>query len=94
MSALERARLFAALNDANRLQILDVIGAQTRCNCQLQELLDLTPNLLSYHLKVLRDAGLIVGTRRGRWVDYSLSDGAAQRLSDALPAPLRNDGGK
>jgi ArsR family transcriptional regulator, arsenate/arsenite/antimonite-responsive transcriptional repressor len=33
------------------------------------------PNLLSYHLRVLREAGLVTASRRGRWVDYRL-DGA------------------
>jgi len=43
------------------------------------------PNVLSYHLKVLRDAGLVTATRRGRWVDYELVPDSAQRLQAALP---------
>ena len=42
-------------------------------------------NLLSYHLKVLRDAGLVTTARRGRWVDYSLAPDAHERLAAALP---------
>jgi ArsR family transcriptional regulator len=38
-----------------------------------------------YHLKVLREAGLITGTRRGRWIDYELVPGALDRLRNALP---------
>jgi ArsR family transcriptional regulator len=43
-------------------------------------------NVLSYHLKVLRDAGLVTAAKRGRWVDYSLAADALERLREALPA--------
>lgn len=42
-------------------------------------------NLLSYHLKVLREAGLVTASRRGRWVDYSLAADALDRLASAIP---------
>ena len=44
------------------------------------------PNLLSYHLRVLREAGLVTASRRGRWIDYALADDALDRLHAALPA--------
>ena len=40
----------------------------------------MTPPLLSHHLKVLREAGLITGTRRGRWIDYDLVHDAIDEL--------------
>jgi DNA-binding transcriptional ArsR family regulator len=43
------------------------------------------PNLLSYHLRVLREARLVTATRRGRWIDYALADDALDRLHAALP---------
>ena len=46
-------------------------------------------NLLSYHLKVLRESDLVTARRRGRWVDYSLAEGAGDRLLDALPLTPR-----
>jgi ArsR family transcriptional regulator len=48
----------------------------------------MAPNLLSYHLRILRETGLVEATRRGRWVDYRLSDDAAAMVTAALPAPL------
>jgi len=80
-----RVELFKALADSSRLEILAILGRETRCNCHLQDLLDLAPNLLSYHLKVLRQAGLIVGERRGRWIDYSVAPGASDLVRSALP---------
>ncbi len=83
-----RAATFAALSDPIRLSILDELGGEQRCVCDLQEALDVAPNLLSYHLRVLREAGLVEATRRGRWVDYRTADSAARDISDALPADL------
>ena len=73
-----RWRLLAALADRG-----------THCVCELQPIGGVATNVLSYHLKVLREAGLIEGARRGRWIDYSLADGALERLHAALPDPAR-----
>jgi ArsR family transcriptional regulator len=81
----DAATLLAAVADPTRLAVLHTLAGGTTCVCVLQESLPLAPNLLSYHLKVLREAGLIVGSRRGRWVDYSLAEGAVERLHAALP---------
>jgi ArsR family transcriptional regulator len=81
------ASLLAAVADPIRLQLLHVLVGRTRCVCDLQPEPPIPGNLLSYHLKVLREAGLIEGTRRGRWIDYSLVDGALERLHAALPDP-------
>ena len=40
---------------------------------------------ISRHLKVLREAGLVTGERRGRWIDYSLTEDASERMRAALP---------
>jgi ArsR family transcriptional regulator len=53
--------------------------------CKLQEQVPIAGNLLSYHLKVLRDAGLVTTSRRGRWVDYALAHDAPARMASALP---------
>lgn len=53
--------------------------------CDLLEQIDVAPNLLSYHLKVLREAGLVEASRRGRWVDYRLAGGALEALRAAIP---------
>ncbi len=83
-----RASIFGALSDPIRLSILDQLSRDQRCVCELQEALEVAPNLLSYHLRILREADLVESTRRGRWVDYRLSDDAAAKLAAALPPPL------
>ena len=84
-----RAGVFAALSDPIRLQILDALSPEQRCVCEIQERLDdVAANLLSYHLRVLREAGLVESTRRGRWVDYRLSPDADRIVAGALPPAL------
>jgi ArsR family transcriptional regulator len=83
-----RAVVFSALSDPIRLRVLDGLASETRCVCDIQETVGVAPNLLSYHLKVLRDAGLIEGSRRGRWVDYGLTATAGELIGAALPAGL------
>lgn len=68
---------------------MTVLEAGDRCVCELREEVDVAANLLSYHLKVLRDAGLVSAHRRGRWVDYRLEEEALDRLRSALPATPR-----
>jgi len=79
------ATAFKALGDATRLRILAALVDGTHCVCEIQDVVDVPGNLLSHHLKVLREAGLIDGERRGRWIDYSLNSSAIELLAAALP---------
>ncbi len=82
--------LLAAVADPIRWQLVSQLSDGTRCVCELRTEPEIPANLLSYHLKVLREAGLIEGTRRGRWIDYSLTEGAVDRLQAALPTTPRS----
>lgn len=73
-----------ALADPTRLRIVALLGSGPRCVCSLQEEVDVAANLLSHHLRVLREAGLIEGTRRGRWIDYRLLPEALDGLERLL----------
>jgi ArsR family transcriptional regulator, arsenate/arsenite/antimonite-responsive transcriptional repressor len=84
----EQARAFHALSDPRRLQILAVLRDGERCVCDLQADLGLAQSLLSFHLKTLRDAGLVSVRRSGRWAHYSLSIPALRQVGSAI-AELR-----
>ncbi|MFN2607103.1 MAG: ArsR/SmtB family transcription factor [Acidimicrobiales bacterium] len=76
------ARDFAALADPVRLRLLSLLTsapAGEACVCELVEPLARSQPTISHHLKVLVDAGLIVGEKRGRWVWYRP---VAERLSE------------
>ena len=82
----ESLTLLSAVADPVRWTVLSHLAEHgTSCVCVLQERVPVAANLLSYHLKVLRDAGLVTTTRRGRWIDYTLAEGASRRLAEALP---------
>ncbi|MHB1193412.1 MAG: ArsR/SmtB family transcription factor [Longimicrobiales bacterium] len=66
------AHWFHALSDETRLQVLEVLTGHERCVCELQDAVGAAQSRLSFHLKVLRDAGLVGDRRQGRWVYYSL----------------------
>ena len=71
--ALTLARDFSALGDPIRLRLLSMIvsaPAGEACVCELVEPLGRSQPTISHHLKLLSDAGLIVGEKRGRWVWY------------------------
>lgn len=80
----QAARLFAALADPARLRILAALAATQKCVCDIQSAAPMPANLLSYHLKALREAGLIAGRRRGRFIDYCLTATAADLVRGAL----------
>ncbi len=83
--------LLRALADPTRLRIVTLLGAGPRCVCSLQEEVDVAGNLLSHHLRVLREAGLVEGSRRGRWIDYRLRPEAFGGL-ERLLAGVREGG--
>jgi ArsR family transcriptional regulator len=66
------ARLFGALSDETRLAILEMLRDGERCVCDLQEALDAAQSRLSFHLRVLKDAGLVTDRKEGRWSYYAL----------------------
>jgi ArsR family transcriptional regulator len=87
-SRVGAARLLAAVADPVRWRLLaQLADGETRCVCDLQPVAAVAANLLSYHLKVLREAGLVRARRRGRWMDYTIAADALDRLHAALPSP-------
>jgi ArsR family transcriptional regulator len=78
-----------ALGDPVRWAIVEELRSGTRCACTLAEVAGVSPPLLSHHLKVLRQAGLITGAKRGRWIDYTLDEAALDRLVTTVAGPSR-----
>lgn len=63
-----------ALSDENRVRILVFLEHGDLCVCQVIEMLQLAPSTVSKHLSILKQAGLIRSTKKGRWIYYSLAD--------------------
>src|SRR6266480_7782852 len=75
------ARSFHALSDETRLEIVGLLSHVERCVCELQDVLEAAQSRLSFHLKTLKDAGLVTDRREGRWVYYSLSREALDEVA-------------
>ncbi len=76
----DAARSFHALADETRLQIIDRLRDGEQCVCDLTELLHTGQSRLSFHLKTLKDAGILTDRREGRWVYYSLNRDAIKEV--------------
>ncbi len=84
------AAAFAALGEPTRLRIMQLLPRQPICEqmynvVELAEELGLTQPTVSHHLKVLREAGLVKGEKRGLWVHYTLNDDALEQVKELLP---------
>lgn len=84
--------LLLCVADPVRWGVLQHLAAGESCVCEIQAKVQVAANLLSYHLRVLREAGLVLTRRRGRWVDYRLAPDAHERLAAALPVPASMSG--
>jgi ArsR family transcriptional regulator len=72
-SRTERAiELFHALSDETRLEVIELLRKGERCVCELTDTLDAAQSRLSFHLRVLKDAGIVRDRKEGRWVHYEL----------------------
>ncbi|HEX6991128.1 MAG TPA: metalloregulator ArsR/SmtB family transcription factor [Gemmatimonadales bacterium] len=78
------AVVFQALSDPTRLAILEMLRDGERCVCELQDALDAAQSRLSFHLKVLKDVGLVRDRREGRWSYYTLVPEALQVAHDEV----------
>jgi ArsR family transcriptional regulator len=78
------AQLFHALSDETRLGIIRQLENGERCVCELQDTLDAAQSRLSFHLKVLKDAGFVTDRREGRWSYYELDRDAFDDAQAAL----------
>ncbi|GDY29007.1 ArsR/SmtB family transcription factor [Gandjariella thermophila] len=88
--SVELARVLKAIADPVRLRLLSLIASHAggeACVCELTGAFDLTGPTISHHLKVLREAGVIAGERRGTWIYYRVRPEALAELSALLLAP-------
>lgn len=82
------AALFHALADPTRLAILAELRAGEQCVCVLADRFDTGQSRLSFHMKTLKDAGLVTDRRQGRWIYYAVNPAALEEAA-ALVASLR-----
>ena len=77
-------RLFHALSDKTRLRIIEQLRDGEQCVCDLNDTFKTGQSRLSFHLKVLKEAGLITDRPEGRWIYYALNPSAIQELEEIV----------
>ncbi|MGD9887632.1 MAG: ArsR/SmtB family transcription factor [Bacilli bacterium] len=73
MDSHEYAKVFKALSDPSRVQILLMLSQKTICACQFYKQLGVSQPTASHHLKSLIEANIITGQKEGKWIHYSLN---------------------
>ncbi|MBX7151094.1 metalloregulator ArsR/SmtB family transcription factor [bacterium] len=70
---IDKAKLFKAVSDPNRLRILKMLQMKDLCVCEITEVLQLAPSTVSKHLSILKESGYILEEKDGKWVNYSIN---------------------
>lgn len=73
-----------ALGEETRLRIVRLLASGERCVCELQDTMGVAQPRLSFHLRKLREAGLVTHRREGRWIHYALAHDALDEVRDLL----------
>jgi ArsR family transcriptional regulator len=79
--------MLKALSDTRRLSIFDMLMDGVQCNCEIAERLDISLSLVSYHLRILTEAGLVLSQPDpddARWVYYSVDRAALEQLQQDM----------
>jgi ArsR family transcriptional regulator len=83
--ATELGRMFGALADPVRLRLLSLVASQDEvCSCDLEGPLDRSQPTISHHTRVLAEAGLIIGEKRGRWMWWRVDSDRLGTISKVL----------
>jgi len=80
----QAARWFHALSDETRVRIVDLLASGEKCVCELQDAVGAAQSRLSFHLKVLKEAGVVSDRRQGRWNYYSLRPEVLEEMAAYL----------
>jgi ArsR family transcriptional regulator len=76
--------IFHALSDATRLRIIACLKDGEQCVCDLTDAFQTGQSRLSFHLKVLKEAGLVTDRPEGRWIYYALDQETLDELQDLM----------
>ena len=90
MDNKEIATMFKAFCDENRIQILEMLREGEKCACHILEEMQVTQPTLSHHMKILCDAGVVVGRKEGKWMHYSISEIGLEKVMNYLNELMKN----
>jgi len=77
----ELQKVFKAMGQSTRLKILMLVANRTLCVCELEYILGITQSAVSQHLRILKEANLVIETREGQWAFYSLNKEYLEKIA-------------
>ncbi|MFA5010628.1 MAG: metalloregulator ArsR/SmtB family transcription factor [Ignavibacteria bacterium] len=80
----KQEQIFKALSDSSRIRIIKMLQRKPLCVCEIREILNLATSTVSKHLSILREAGLIVDWKDGKWINYKINPAPDSLASNAL----------
>lgn len=80
----EKAKIFKALGDERRLRILEILHNGEKCTCTLTDEVNMPQSSLSYHMKILCEAGIVIGREDGKWTHYQISKQGGEKALSLL----------
>lgn len=83
-------KVMKALSDPGRVKVIKMLQRRMLCVCEIQTALGIAQSSASKHLKILEEAGLIVASKDGLWVNYRLADGGKSPYAASLLGNLRH----
>ena len=78
------AKVFKALCDPRRLEIIRQLRSGEKCACVLQDMTDIGQSGLSYHMKILCESGIVESRQEGKWTHYHLSENGCRKAEELL----------
>jgi len=86
---MSRVKVFKALSDQNRLNILELLQTGEKCGCTLLDELNIVQSTLSHHMKLLVECQLVKSRKDGKWTYYSFNDQGCNETIDNLNVLLK-----
>ena len=80
----KQEKIFKALSDKNRIRIVKMLQKKSLCVCEIKDVLKLATSTVSKHLSILREAGLIVDWKDGKWINYKINPDPDSLEANAL----------
>lgn len=84
MNSTDLALIFKALGDSTRLDIIRLLNGKELCVCDILDAFSLSQPAISHHLKILKQAGLLLDSRQGKWIFYRLNPVVFQEVVQYL----------
>ena len=79
-------KILKALSDSNRIRIIKMLESRELCLCEISYVLKLANSTVSQHLSILKEAGIVIDEKQGKWVNHRLaSSSASSYITELMP---------